>query len=252
MTQADTARSWSGATVVVTGGGGGLGAAVATAAASAGANIVLVGRDEKKLQATAANIKSETLCIAGDLASSDFCQKVADHAVEKFGRLDVLVNNAGAIFRGSAAATPDDAWTEVMRVNCDAVFWLCRAAASYLQNGAVVNVASTCGLVGVSGLAAYCASKGAVVQLTRTLALEFAAHGTTVNAVCPGAIDTPMLFSQHPAGRTDEQTRTANAAAIPHGRIANAAEVARAVLFLASEPHITGVALPIDGGYTAQ
>ena len=117
--------------------------------------------------------------------------------------------------------------------------------------GAIVNVASTLGLVGCAGLAAYCASKGGVVQLTRAMALENASSGITVNAVCPGAIDTPMLVSGHSESESAEEVLQRNRALIPKDEIASAAEVARAIIFLARESHITGAMLSVDGGYTA-
>ncbi|MGI9306794.1 MAG: SDR family NAD(P)-dependent oxidoreductase [Gammaproteobacteria bacterium] len=254
--QTDGAREWENAAAVITGAGSGVGAAVAELFAAAGAKLLLVGRDENKLRQTRARVgDSPCECFAGDLADAGFCRAVPAKAENLFGRLDVLVNSAGVIRRGAAAHTSDEAWRETMQINLDAVFYLSRAAAEIMRrqkNGAVVNISSTLGLAGCGGLAAYCASKGGVVQLTRALALEWAAEGITVNAVCPGAIDTPMLFSGHPSGTTEEQTRAKNIALIPRGRLATAAEVARAVKFLASESHITGAALPVDGGYTAQ
>ena len=249
-------REWQNAAAVITGAGSGLGAATAKLFAAAGARLLLVGRDENKLRQTAKESGAqEAVCLAGDAGDSGFCREVLEKAELQFGRADVLVNNAGAIYRGAAAQTPDEEWERIMRINLDAVFWLCRGAMARMQkqkSGAIVNISSTVGLAGAGGLAAYCASKGGVVQLTRALALECAADGVTVNAVCPGAIDTPMLFSGHSPGVSAAETRAKNIAEIPQGRLATAAEVARAVFFLASEPHITGALLPVDGGYTAQ
>lgn len=272
-------RDFCGAGVVVTGAGSGVGAAVCAAFAGLGARVLLVGRDEDKLRRTqqqlaedgkttkaattaesqtkaGAATKAETIICPGDVGESAFCEHLLDVALERFGRFDVVVNNAGQICRGGAAETSDEQWRQIMRVNLDGVFWLCRGAARRMKDagkgGAIVNVASTAGLVGVAGLSAYCASKGGVVQLTRALALEFAADNICVNAVCPGAIESPMLFSAHPQGRTDDQTRALNINQIPMRRLATAAETARAILFLAAEQHITGTTLPIDGGYTAR
>lgn len=249
-----------GAAAVVTGAGSGVGEAVCAALAAAGARLHLIGRREEKLQRVAEESMAAGAAAAefsaGDVGDADFCVRVLASAAAQFGRLDLLINNAGVIHRQPATATSDADWARVIRTNLDGVFYLSRAAIQCMRaqsgGGAIVNIASTVGLVGASGLAAYCASKGGVAQLTRALAVECAPDGVTVNAVCPGAIDTPMLFSEHPPGVDAAEVRARCAAAIPQGRLATAAEVARAALFLAAEPHITGALLPVDGGYTAQ
>ena len=257
MPAADERLELREAAVVVTGAGSGLGEAVCEALAAAQARLLLIGRDEEKLRRVCDKVSAQTVAevCAGDVGDSDFCARALDKAHALFGRLDVLINNAGTIHRAPAGQTADEAWTRTMRVNLDGVFWMSRGALVRMQaqqRGAIVNVASTVGLVGARELSAYCASKGGVAQLTRALALECARDGVTVNAVCPGAIDSPMLFSKHPAGVTEADTRAKNCALIPQGRLATPAEVARAIIFLATEPHITGVMLPVDGGYTAQ
>jgi len=139
-----------------------------------------------------------------------------------------------------------------MGVNVTGVFNASRAFAKAASvGGTIVNVSSTCGQVGAAGLAAYCASKGAVNQLTRTMALELAPRGITVNAVAPGAINSPMLFSEHQDPKMAETAIDRNIATIPIGSVAEPEEVARSILFLAREPHITGIILNVDGGYTA-
>lgn len=248
------------AAAVVTGAGSGVGEAVCMALAAAGARLHLIGRDPSKLRRAAKNSMQAGAPAAefsaGDVGDAEFCRRALAAAVERFDRLDLLINNAGVIHRGTAAATSDADWARVIRTNLDGVFYLSRAAIQRMREqaggGAIVNIASTVGLVGAPGMAAYCASKGGVAQLTRALAVECAPHGITVNAVCPGAIDTPMLFSERAPGVDAATVRAECAAAIPQGRLANAAEVARAALFLAVEPHITGALLPVDGGYTAQ
>lgn len=251
-----TARSLTNAVAVVTGAGSGIGAAVVTLLAQAGATVVLIGRNIDKLQQVNDTLATPGLCIAGDVGDSNFCNRAITQTQDTYGTLDLLINNAGAMHRASAADTTDAAWQQIMRTNVDGVFYMSRAGVAAMRNkdnkgGAIVNTASTCGLVGAAGIAAYCASKGAVVQLTRAMALECAADKITVNAVCPGAIEAPMLFSAHAENTDMAQVRERNIQAIPLKQIANADEVARAIVYLASEPHITGSMLSIDGGYTA-
>ena len=250
---ADSPRSWQNAAIMITGGGSGVGAACAELFAAAGARVLIVGRDENKLRAVCD--KTGAIYFCGDVGESAFCERAAEEMIKQFGRWDALINNAGIIRRGDSEKMSDGDWTATIRTNLDGVFYMSRTAIAKMRqqkSGAIVNVASTAGLVGVANLAAYCASKGGVANLTRALAVECAADGITVNAVCPGAIDAPMLYSEHAAGTTSQEVRARNVAAIPCGRLATAAEVARAILFLASEPHISGAMLPVDGGYTAQ
>ncbi len=253
----ESQRNWHNACVIITGAGSGLGLAISQLFASVGANLVLVGRNQIKLQETVAlldiyNIK--TITVAGDVGNSQFCQQVCENTLSEFGNISALINNAGTIVRHSIEETDDDTWQQVMKTNVDGVFYMMRSAIAHLRKhqGAVVNVSSTAGLVGVSNLVAYCTSKGAVIQMTRATALEVAKDGVSINAVCPGAIDSPMLFSAHHNLPSEAEVRQRNATIIPHGRIAQPDEVARAILYLASERHITGTALSVDGGYVAQ
>lgn len=250
-----TPRDLKQAVTIVTGAGSGVGAALCQQLAAAGATVVLIGRQADKLQQVQQTLSSPAIVLSGDVSDSEFCRQAIKQVRQEYGRLDVLFNNAGVMRRGTAMDTGDDEWALVMRVNVDGVFYMSRAAAGVMREdgkgGAIVNTASTCGLVGAAGLAAYCTSKGAVVQLTRTMALECAPHQITVNAVCPGAIEAPMLFSDHADGVSAAAVRQRNSEAIPLGKIASPDEVARAMIYLACEPHITGSMLSVDGGYTA-
>ena len=166
--------------------------------------------------------------------------------------MDILINNAGTILRSDASNTSDSEWQHVMDTNLNGLFYFSRAFANQAHDGgAIINVSSTCGQVGAAGLAAYCASKGAVNQLTKTMALELAGRKINVNAVAPGAINSPMLFSQHQTQELADSVVERNRNSIPIGEVAQPQEVARAVLFLASERHITGEIMAVDGGYTA-
>ncbi len=250
-----------GKVAIVTGATSGIGAATAIAFAQAGAKLVISGRNAAGAEQTAAVIgEAGGTCTIhlGDVSNSAFCDELVARAVEAYGQLDVLANVAGTITRGDATETSDDEWRQNMSVNLDSVFFMSRAAVRAMRlagGGTIVNLASNVGLVGSAGLPAYCASKGGVVLLTKAMALDHAAEQIRINALCPGAVDTPMLVSGHEkTGRTPEDVLIANIASIPEARVPSPDEVAKSMLYLASDQssHVTGVALPIDGGYTAQ
>lgn len=221
---------------------------------------MLTGRSSERAAEVAGAIRTnggEAAFSVGDLRDAKFCDAVVEEAVTRFGRLDVLVNNAGIYFAASATETTDAQWHETLDTNLGAAFRVSRAALRTMvaeRRGAIVNVASDWGLVGGKGGAAYCASKGGLVLLTRSLALDHARDGIRINAVCPTDTDTPMMLDDfRQRGVSAEQGSREAAAVIPMGRMAEAREVAEAVCFLASDAasFITGVALPIDGGSTA-
>ena len=249
-------RDFSGRVVLITGAGSGVGLACARVFAARGAKLLLVGRSAEKLEAAAAELaetRAQTAICAGDVTDSAFATTAMEAAQEAFAApVEILINNAGVIVRRDAVDTSDDEWRAVMQTNVDDVFYLSRAFAQQLiYDGAIVNVSSTCGVVGAAGLAAYCTSKGALNQLTRTMALELADKQINVNAVAPGAINAPMLFSEHATQAAADSVVERNQSSIPIGDVAQPEEVARAVLFLATERHITGTILSVDGGYTA-
>lgn len=250
----------SGKVAVVSGGSSGMGAAICERLAGSGAAVVVGGRNADRATAVVDAVSAaggRAVAGLGDVADSAEAAVLVDVAVEAFGGLDLVVNAAGVIHRADALGTSDDDWTRVMSINVDGTFFLSRAAIPALRErggGAIVNISSTCGLVGSAGLAAYCASKGAVTNLTRAMALDHASEGIRINAICPGSVDTPMLVSEHPEGTSAADVFERNLASIPEGRIPEPSEVADLTLFLCSDAarHIHGANLSLDGGYTAQ
>ena len=243
--------------VLITGGASGVGLECAKQFAQLGTALLIVGRDHTKLAAAREELENQfgvdVRFFVGDVRDSDFANAAVAFANDELGHsVDVLINNAGTIFRGDACNTDDQQWQDVIDINLNGVFYFSRAVARQMhEGGAIINISSVCGHVGSAGLAAYCASKGAVNMLTKTMALELAEHKINVNAVAPGAINSPMLFSKHTDGSTPESVLKRNIEAIPIGTVAEPQEIARAVVFLAREKHITGNIMALDGGYTA-
>jgi NAD(P)-dependent dehydrogenase (short-subunit alcohol dehydrogenase family) len=241
--------------VLVTGGTRGVGRATAEAFRSEGARVALAARDAARGHAAAAAL-GDALFIPTDVRRRADCERAVSASLGRFGRLDVLVNNAGVIYRNRTIdQLTEDEWDETFDVNVKGAFLMSRAALPALRaaKGTIVNVSSYTGLVGFAGSAAYAASKAALVNLTRSLALDHAAEGMRVNAVCPGSVDTDMIHAAWNALPDPAAAARAWAAKHPLGRIARPEEIAAAILFLASDDarFVTGVALPVDGGITA-
>jgi meso-butanediol dehydrogenase/(S,S)-butanediol dehydrogenase/diacetyl reductase len=239
---------------IVTGGASGMGAATVRRLAAGGANVMIVDRNGDLAQTVATEVGGTA--IVGDVADSSFCDSAIAAAMERHGGLDVLVNAAGVIVRASGEDTTDEQWAKIMGVNVSGTFFMCRAALRVMKTsggGAIVNFGSIWGDLGSAGVAAYCASKGAVHNLTRALAMDHAVDGIRVNAVCPGEVNTPMLQSERAEAVTD-QLLTAIAATVPMGRLADPDEIARVVCFLASDDasYMTGALVSVDAGYGAR
>jgi NAD(P)-dependent dehydrogenase (short-subunit alcohol dehydrogenase family) len=239
---------------IVTGAASGMGAASARRLAADGVTMAVVDRDGDGLAVVAAELSAAAHL--GDVSSAAFCDTTVAAVMEAHGRLDILVNAAGIIVRAPAHATTDEDWRRIFAVNVDGVFYMSRAAVRAMRGrgGAIVNFGSIWGGVGSAGHAAYAATKGAVHQLTLSMALEHARDGIRVNAVCPGEIRTPMLSSQRASPPTEEQLQALADATVPLGRLGEPEEVAQVVAFLASEAasYMTGSLVHVDGGYTAR
>ncbi|MSP82110.1 MAG: glucose 1-dehydrogenase [Alphaproteobacteria bacterium] len=243
---------------IVTGATSGIGAAIAVAFAKAGATIVAVGRDRARADAVLGRIgDGKASVLLGDVSERGFCDRAVAETVARHGALDILVNAAGVIVCKDAAATTDEDWRWTMSTNVHAVFYLSRAALAAMRprrSGVIINIASDAAVVGAPLSAAYCASKGAVLQLSRAMALDHAKEGIRVNALCPTWVDTPMIDKEaRDLARDPVEFRREIADGNPMGRMATADEVADMALFLASDRSrfVTGATMLLDGGFTA-
>jgi NAD(P)-dependent dehydrogenase (short-subunit alcohol dehydrogenase family) len=257
--QANVDPGLQGKVALVTGGASGIGRATALLLAAEGAAVAVVDLDERGARAVArqaSDAGGRAIAVECDVSDSPQAKATVERVVSAFGRLDILFNNAGIIHHASVTDTTEEDWDRVMSVNVRSIFLMCKHAVPLMiraGGGAIVNTASDWGLVGGPRTAAYCASKGAVVQLTRALAIDHGPQGIRVNCVCPGDTDTPLLRTEAAQlGRAIEDL-VAEGKRVPLGRIGTPEEIARIVLFLASDAasFVTGSALPADGGALA-
>jgi NAD(P)-dependent dehydrogenase (short-subunit alcohol dehydrogenase family) len=248
--------------LIVTGAAGGLGAATTRLLLERGARVVAVDLDESRVMAAVAPepdgaSDGRLACMGADVSSSGEVGRVVETTLERFGRLDALFNNAATL--GPSLPIGDyseEAFRRVLDVNVTGVWLLMKAALPELgeTGGRIVNTASIAGLIGWSNLSGYTAAKHAVVGLTRAVAIEVGASGVTVNALCPGSTDTPMLWEgAEGLGVAPEEARRLLTSPIPAGRIADADEVAdvAAWLLLDAPDYLTGAVIPVDGGQLA-
>ena len=248
--------SMDGKVAVVTGSTRGIGRAIAEGLAGAGAAVTVNGRNSDSTQKAAAEIAaggSKTLAVAADVSDAADVERLINSTVSKFGRLDVLVNNAGISPYYKAAETVTEAeWDEIMKVNLKSVFLCCQAASRVMipqKSGRIINMSSIGGQVALPKLFAYTAAKGAIDQMTRALAVEWAPYGIRVNAIAPAYVETDLTKGL----RNNPKLRDELIRHVPLGRLGEPAEVVGAAIYLASDAssYVTGHVLTIDGGWLA-
>jgi NAD(P)-dependent dehydrogenase (short-subunit alcohol dehydrogenase family) len=252
-----------GKVVVVAGGSLGIGRATARRLAEGGAAVVLCGHDDASVEDALAELRGAGLEVDGlraDVTSAAEVDELVGAAVERYGGVDILVNSAGIQRYGTVVDTPEEVWDEVLAVNLKGMFLTakhCIPEMARRGGGAIVNVASVQAFAVQKGVAAYAASKGGVVALTKAIALDHAAENIRCNAVCPGSVDTPMLrwaADLFKGDSTEDETVRAWGRFHPLGRVARPEEVAEAIAFLVSDraSFVTGSELTVDGGLLAQ
>ena len=250
---------FSGKRVLITGGTSGMGEACALSFASAGARVVISGRNHDRARtiiSSSKDLAGSVAFVGGDIGERSKCDLIVTEAVGILGGLDILVNSAGVIYHATAEETTDEQWLETMNVNVNGMFYICRAALPHLKSsqGTIINIASDAALTGSRHLTAYCASKGAVLQMTRAMALDYAAAGVRIVPICPGDVDTPMLRGEFSDRGLDAEIGLRESAqAVPLNRVCSAQEVADMVLFACSDSarFVTGYPLVLDGGNRA-
>jgi len=254
---------------LITGGTSGIGEATALLFAKEGAQVAITGRNADRGAAVVQRINSlrqgshlaqkrqeHALFMQADVSAASDCQRAVDETVRTFGRLDVLFNNAGVFYPQTAIECSEKEWDEQIGANLKGVFLMSKFALPILiaqKKGVIINNASGWGIVGGDHAVAYCASKGGVVLMTKAMAIDHGAQGIRVNCICPGDVETPMLPADAKMRGLKWEDYLAGCANRPLGRVGTAEEIAKAVLFLASDDSsfMTGAALVVDGGGTA-
>jgi NAD(P)-dependent dehydrogenase (short-subunit alcohol dehydrogenase family) len=258
----------NGKVALVTGGGSGVGRAAVEMFAREGARVVACGRTASRLEETIAAVKAaggDGIALAADVSSEEACRALVGTAKEKLGRLDIVVNNAGVGYEyelthpagmADVAGTPPESWREVIAINLSSVYNVCHHALPVMTaggGGAVVNVASIGGVMGMADAHAYSAAKAGMVNLTRSMAVTYGPMNVRTNCVAPGGIDTSMIRHRMSAAGDPHLNDATRFMLSPLGRLARPEEIASACLFLASEEasYVNGAVLVVDGGTTA-
>lgn len=247
----------TGRAAIITGGSKGLGEAMAAGLASAGADVLLASRHGDEAEETARQIATDfghqAVGLQADVTREADVAAMVDRCLQEFGKIDILINNAGVNIRGAIDDVSYDDFRKVQEINVNGVWLCCRAVIPHMKqagHGRIINMASTLGVVGLANRTPYTSSKGAVVQMTRALGLELAPDGITCNAICPGPFLTPMNVPI----ANDEQTKKFIVGAVAMERWGEMHEIQGAAIFLASDAssYVTGSLVTVDGGWTAR
>jgi len=250
----------AGKVAIVTGAGAGIGRATALLFAAEGAKVVVADCDPQMGAETVSLIKQEggeATFVQVDVSKVADAERMAKAAVETYGKLDILVNNAGIYMQANALETTEEGWDRIMDVNLKGVFLCSKYCLPEMikgGGGTIVNIGSEAGIVGIKNQVAYNVSKSGVIALTKSTAIDFAAHNIRVNCVCPGTTETPLVKAALEKAPDPVAARRAVEESRPANRLGRPEEIAAGILYLASDesPYATGAILSIDGGYTAQ
>lgn len=248
-----------GKVALITGGTEGIGFATAELFLKEGAKVVITGRSREKGEKALRSLRrfGEVAFVQGDVSKDADAKKMVESTVKRYGRIDILFNNAGVYLEKLAEDMSEEEWDRIIDTNLKGTFLVSKYAIPYMKrqrSGAIINNSSDAGLVGNPSCPAYCASKGGVTIMTKAMALDYAKYNIRVNCVNPGCVDTPMLAQEARASGRPRAYMKRMRESHPIGRVAKPEEVAYAVLFLASDDasFVTGAALSVDGGITAQ
>jgi meso-butanediol dehydrogenase / (S,S)-butanediol dehydrogenase / diacetyl reductase len=245
-----------GKTAIVTGAGSGIGRAIALAYAREGARVALVGRRKERLEAVAKEVGNSPLVISADVSRQSDIDRVMNEVAERLGVLNVLVNNAGLLHIGTAEQITEAQWDATFNVNVRGLWLMSRSALPYMRKaggGSIINVASVLGINGARYRASYAPSKGAVILLTKCMAIDHGADKIRVNAICPSFVETELTADVLRKSPDPEAVRRERIGVHPMGRLGQPEDMAGLAVYLASEESswVTGAALPVDGGYLA-
>ncbi|HUE52659.1 MAG TPA: SDR family oxidoreductase [Terriglobales bacterium] len=241
---------------MVTGAGSGIGRACALALASEGARVALIGRRKDRLEAVAREIGNNALVVAADVSKKPDIDRMVEQTVANFGGLNILVNNAGVLHAGTVEQVTEQQWDETFNVNVRGVWLLSRAVLPQLRKaggGSIINIASVLGINGVRNRACYAPSKGAVVLLTKCMAIDHGHENIRVNAICPAFVETDLTAAVLRKAPDPEAMRRERISAHPIGRLGQPEDIAGMAVYLASDESswVTGAVFPVDGGYLA-
>jgi NAD(P)-dependent dehydrogenase (short-subunit alcohol dehydrogenase family) len=241
---------------IITGAGSGIGRACALALAREGAKVALVGRRKDRLEKVAGEIGDSAVVLAADVSKNQEIERIVEQTVARFGGLNVLVNNAGVLHIGTVEQITEEQWDETFNVNVRGLWLLSRAVLPHMRKaggGSIINIASVLGLNGARNRASYAPSKGAVVLLTKCMAIDHGPEKIRVNAICPAFVETDLTAAVINKAPDPEAVRRERITAHPIGRLGRPEDIAGLAVYLASDESswVTGAVYPVDGGYLA-